>query len=456
MQSQLSKTDLVSIDKQHIWHPFTQHSVWDEEPILLIEKAEGNILIDVEGRSYLDGISALWCNVHGHGVAPLQEALHQQVDTLCHNTLLGASHVPIVELTKELLGFLPEELSRVFYSDGGSVAVEAALRMAIEWWQKKGTTAANKKTKLLSLASGYHGDTMGSVGLGYLEAFHQHLQSQVVPSIKVAPPHIYSFYEGYAPEAALEKSLEEITKVFERQADSLAAFVVEPLVQGAAGIWVQPEEFLQSIAALCRRHDVLLICDEIATGFGKTGSMFASQRCAVTPDIMTMGKGLSAGYLPIAAVAVREEIYQGFYGKPEELRTFFFGQTFSGNPLAAAVSKKNLELFRTEDTLSQVKRISTSLGKQLEAKICGLDHVDEVRQCGLMVGIELTTKPGSRMPYPIGELAGHRVTLEARARGVIIRPLGNVIVLMPSLSFSDAEVEQLVSVVAESIVSALG
>ncbi|MCL4138375.1 UNVERIFIED_CONTAM: hypothetical protein GTU68_024537, partial [Idotea baltica] len=447
---------LEAIDKQHIWHPFTQHSVWEEEPILIIDRGEGNELIDVEQKRYLDGISALWCNVHGHGEPRLLEALKNQAAKLCHNTLLGATHRPIIELTKELLEVVPAPLSRIFYSDGGSVAVEAALRMAIEWWQKQGTASAKKRTKLVSLVSGYHGDTIGSVGLGYVEGFHQHLQTLVVPSIKVAAPHVYRFYEGLSEEDALERSIADLHQLMKDQADSIAAFVIEPLVQGAAGIWVQPERYLQAVAEVCRQNDVLLICDEIATGFGKTGAMFASERCGVVPDIMTMGKGLSAGYLPIAAVAVGERVFDGFCGNIEELRTFYFGQTFSGNPLAAAVSTENLKLFAERELLKNVAEISTHLETCLASQVAELDHVDEIRQCGLMVGIELTEKPGARQPYPISALAGHRITLEARKRGVIIRPLGNVIVLMPSLVFSKAEVEQLVSVVRESICAALG
>ena len=413
-------------------------------------------LIDTDGNVYLDGVSSLWCNVHGHGVDRLLGVLTKQSRKLCHSTLLGLSHAPIIELTERLVPLLPDNLSRLFYTDGGSVAVESAVRMAIEWWQKQEAPAAKKKVKLAALASGYHGDTLGSVGLGYVDVFHQHLASVLVPALKVAPPHVYRFYEGLNEEDALAKGLEDLQKLFAESSDELAAFVVEPLVQGAAGIWIQPPEYLNKLSRLCKEHDVFLVVDEIATGFGKTGKMFAVEHTKASPDILTMGKGLSAGYLPIAAAAVTEEVFSGFYGDPEELKTFFFGQTFSGNPLAASVSAENLSLFSENKLLEQVNDSIPYFADLLDTHIAPLAHVDEVRVCGLMVGIELTAIPGKRQAYAIQELAGQRVIVEARKRGLIIRPLGNVIILMPALAMTREQLERLVVLTAESIVVALG
>ena len=450
------RSELEHIDKQHIWHPFTQHNVWDSEPILIFERGEGNELIDVSGKRYLDGISSLWCNVHGHAEPRLLAALHQQVDSLCHATLLGSSHQPIIELTAELLPHLPPGLSRVFYCDGGSVAVEAALRMAVEFWQKQSNETLRRKKKLVSLSNGYHGDTLGSVGLGYLDIFHQHVQAVVVPSIKIDPPHVFRFYRGMSDSESVRASLEVLEKLFVEQGAEIAALVIEPVVQGAAGIWIQPLEFVRGVERLCRAHGVLLICDEIATGFGKTGAMFASQLTGVTPDLMTMGKGLSAGYLPIAAVAATEEIFSAFRGAPEERKTFFFGQTFSGNPLAARVSTENLRLFRQRAVVESIPAKAEKLASLLAEQIAPCPYVDEIRQLGLMAGIELTSIPGGREAYPVNDLVGHRIALAARERGVIIRPLGNVMVLMPSLSFSNSESEQLVSVLRESLIAVCG
>lgn len=442
---------LKQVDHQHLWHPFTQHRDWFEQDPLIVERAEAFELYDVEGKSYLDGISSLWCNVHGHSVPELLEVMHEQIDTLCHSTLLGSSHVPAIELAEKLSSILPEKLSRVFYSDSGSAAVEAAIRMVLEWWQKKNTPAAKKKHRLLSLQNAYHGDTLGSVGLGYLEAFHQPLRRNIVPSITIPPPHIFRFFENCTEAEALEKSLEIASSVLEAEGENIAALVIEPLVQGAAGIWPHPAEYLRELILRCQKRDILVIADEVATGFGKTGSMFAVEQAEVSPDILVMGKGLSAGYLPISAAVSSEEVFEGFLGEPEELKTFFFGQTFSGNPLAARVSLRNLELFDSLALVEQVKQRSKAFQASLTAEIDSIKHVDEVRSCGLMTAIELTSAPGKRKSYSSQERVGQQIAEVARSKGVLIRPLGNAMILMPALRMDEPRLKRLVEVTAESI-----
>ena len=444
------------VDFCHIWHPFTQHKIWFEDDPLIVARAKGVELIDVQGNHYLDGVSSLWCNVHGHGVPEITAALHEQVDQVCHSTLLGLSHVPIIELTERLIKVIPSQLSRIFYSDSGSAAVEAAIRMSVEWWQKQKTPAAKKKTRLMSLNCGYHGDTLGSVGLGYLSEFHQHLSSLVIPSVKIDPPHAYRFYHALKPEDALEASLKQLQKALAQQADSIAAFFLEPMVQGAAGIWVQPPEFGLELERLCRKHDVLLIADEVATGFGKTGKMFALEHSPLKPDILVLGKGLSGGYAPISAAAATEKIFQGFLGDPGSLNTFFFGQTFSGNPLAASAGRASLDLFSSSGIMAKLPSRIAHFSKELAKHLAGLSHVYEVRSCGLMVGIELTKTPGSWEPYQPDERAGLRIVAEARKRGAVIRPLGNVVVLMPALAMEEKDLSRLVEITADSIKEALG
>lgn len=445
---------LTHIDLTHLWHPFTQQQVWlENEQPLIIERGEGCTLIDVEGRRYLDGVSSLWCNVHGHGVPELLNALHGQVDKLCHSTLLGLSHVPILELTEKLVRIVPQNLSRVFYSDAGTTAVEAALRMSVEWWQKKGTPAAQKKNKLVSLVGAYHGDTLGAVGVGYSEDLHRDVHSLVVQALRVPPPHVFRA-EGES--TALERSLEAIEKLFAERADEIAAFIVEPVVQGAAGIWVQPLEFLLRVAELCKRFNVLLIADEVATGFGKTGKMFAVEHRQIQPDLLVVGKGLTAGYLPMSAVVTTEELFEGFLGEPEELKTFFYGTTFTGNPLAARVASANLDYFISSQLLERLPSRISQLHQLITNELEPLSHVYEVRRCGLMVGIELTKTQGTLVPYPANELVGLRIVQAARKRGAIIRPLGNTVVLMPPLAMKEDELQNLVKITATAIAETLG
>lgn len=447
---------LKSIDFNHLWHPFTQTQVWLQDDPLIIAHAEGVTLIDVHGKRYLDGVSSLWCNVHGHQKKELVNALQKQAQELCHSTLLGLSHVPILELTEEIMRIMPKNLKRVFYTDSGSTAVEAALRMSIEWWQKQGKQEAKKKTKFASLLGGYHGDTLGAVAVGYLPQFHAPLEAILSPALRVSPPHFFRFYKGLNDEDALAQSVTELKELFEKHADQIAAFIFEPLVQGAAGIWIQPIQFLTEVASLCKKYEVLLIADEVATGFGKTGKMFAVEYGEVHPDFLVVGKGLSGGYLPISAVLTTEEIFDGFTGTPAELKTFFYGQTFCGNPLAASVSLANLKLFEKEELLSQVVTKGEHFHHELQEKITSLPHVDEVRFCGFMVGIEFTVSPGKRNPYPSSALLGNRVTREARKRGAIIRPLGNVMVLMPPLCMREEELSMLVDITKDAIVAVTG
>lgn len=443
---------LAAIDFKHLWHPFTQTKHWLEDGTpLIVERGEGFELIDVDGARYLDGVSSLWCNVHGHGVEELKRALHEQVETLCHSTLLGLSHRPIIELTEALVPLLPEGLTRIFYADDGSTAVEAALRIALEWWQKQGTPAGKRKNRLASLEDAYHGDTLGAVGVGYLKTFHRHCDAAVIPALRIPPPHFFRFYEGLSDADASARSLAALDELLRVHGEELAAFIIEPLVQGAAGILTHSEAYLREVVTRCRAHDVLVIADEVATGFGKTGSLFAVQRAGVVPDLLVMGKGLGAGYLPISAVATNERIFDGFTGDVTEYRTFFYGQTFAGNPLAARLATANLALIRSSQLLKRLPEKLVHFHRAIADRVGALSHVDEIRSCGVMVGIELTATAGARVPYPVGERVPAKIVLEARRRGAIIRPLGNVMVLMPAPAMGEADLQRLVEITAESI-----
>lgn len=449
--------NLKKIDLNNLWHPFTQTKVWesDNDP-LIVESAEGFELIDVEGNRYLDGVSSLWCNVHGHSVPEIISTLKDQAEKVCHSTLLGLSHRPILELTERLMKIVPKNLTRVFYADSGSTAVEASLRMAMEWWQKQNSPASKKKTKLLSLVGAYHGDTLGAVSVGYLEDFHWPLKSLVTQAFRVNPPHVYRFEQGLSEDEAVEKSIEELSSLLSKEAEQIATFIIEPLVQGAAGMWIHSAKYLQAVRELCTKHNVLLIADEVATGFGKTGKMFAVEKANVEPDILVLGKGLSAGYLPISAAVTTEQIFSGFTGEVSEGKTFFYGQTFAGNPLAAACAVANLDYFESSKVLDSLPERITVYQQALVEMILTHSQVDEVRVCGLMTGIELTKTSGKRDPYPSAELVGHRIVKEARKRGVIIRPLGNVMVLMPAIAMPEKDLLRLVQVTAESISAVCG
>ena len=391
----------------------------------MIDRAEGVELIDTDGRRYLDGVSSLWCNVHGHRHPAIDEAVREQLDRVAHSTMLGLSHPGAAELAARLIEVAPPGLSRVFYSDSGSTAVEVALKMAFQYWQHRGGQHV-RRASFICLEDAYHGDTIGSVSVGGMELFH----SAFGPLL---------FETHHAPHG----DIEAMERLISTREEEVAAVVIEPLVQGAAGMITHPPGYLRAVRRLCDRHGLLLICDEVATGFGRTGTMFACEQEGVSPDLLCVAKGLTGGYMPLAATLATERIYEAFLGSYSEFKTFFHGHTYTGNPLACAAALASLEVFRRERTLVRLQPKIRLLSESL-AEVEEMNEVSEVRQCGLMVGIDL----GEHDP----ELRlGNRVALEARKRGVIVRPLGDVIVLMPPLAISKQDLRRLVDVVAESI-----
>jgi adenosylmethionine---8-amino-7-oxononanoate aminotransferase len=417
------------LDHKHLWHPFTQQRDWCEEEPLVIERAEGTDLIDSEGRRYIDGVSSLWCNVHGHRHPEIDRALRLQLGRVAHTTMLGLTHPGAADLAAELVAIAPEGLTRVFYSDSGSTAVEVALKMAFQYWQQRGGQHV-RRNSFVRLRDAYHGDTLGSVSVGGIDLFH----STYRPLL----------FHSHAAEPGDPADIARILSFYEEE---IAAVVIEPLVQGAAGMLVHPPGYLRAVRELCDRHGVLMICDEVATGFGRTGTMFACEQEGVRPDLLCLAKGLTGGYLPLAATLTSERIYEQFLGAPEEFRTFFHGHTYSGNPLACAAALASLEAFKREKTLLRLRPKLRQLNEMLD-EVAAMDEVVEVRGRGFMVGIDLGEHdPALRV--------GQRVAREARLRGAVIRPLGNVIVLMPPLSISKGDLQRLLEITAASIEAAV-
>jgi adenosylmethionine-8-amino-7-oxononanoate aminotransferase len=442
---------LAAWDHAYLWHPFTQMADWLAEEPLVVAEASGTTLVDVHGRRYLDGVSSLWCNVHGHRHPTLDAALRAQLERVAHSTLLGLGNIPSIELARALAQIVPPGLTRVFYSDAGATAVEAALRIALQYQQLRGE---HVRTRFASLVEAYHGDTLGAVGVGYSEAFHRHVAPAVAQAVRLPPPHVFRWQHGMEPEAATKAAIAAAEDTLAEHGATLAAVIVEPLVQGAAGMWVHPPAYLRTLSELARRHGALFIADEVATGFGRTGRMFACEHAGITPDLMCVAKGISGGYLPLAATLTTEQVFAAFLGPYEDFRAFFHGHTYTGNALACAVGLASLEVFREERTLERLGPKIARLHERLSAEVAPLPHVGDVRQQGVMVGIELVTDRGRRTPYPATARIGQRVVRAARARGVILRPLGGVIVLMPPLAIALEDLDRLVDVARDAIVEA--
>ncbi len=438
---------LVEWDKKYVWHPFTQMKDWIGEEPLIIDRAKGSYLIDAKGNRYLDGVSSLWVNLHGHRHPRMDEAIREQLNRLGHSTLLGLSNTPAVELARGLVHIAPPGLTKVFYSDNGSTAVEIAVKMAYQYWQNLGET---KKTHLVHLANSYHGDTLGSVSVGGIDLFHRVYRGLVFKTIGVDFPDCYRAPAGKKYPAYAFECVDRLEKLFKKRHERIAAFVAEPTVQAAAGMIMWPEGVLTRMSELCRRYDVIFIADEVATGFGRTGKMFACQHEGVRPDILCLAKGITGGYLPLAATLTTQRIFDGFLFDYEDQKTFFHGHTYTGNPLACAAALASLAIFEKENVLEKLPPKIKFLSRKLEM-FDNLPHVGDVRQKGFMAGIELVRDRATKEPYPWQEKVGVRVCREVRNHGVILRPLGNVIVLMPPLSMTVEELGRLTDITYEAI-----
>ncbi|MHB9155085.1 MAG: adenosylmethionine--8-amino-7-oxononanoate transaminase [Endomicrobiales bacterium] len=465
------KIDLVSWDKKYIWHPFTQMADWAKDRPsrpLVIASGDGVYLKDRDGKRYIDGVSSLWVTVHGHRKKEIDRAVARQLGKIAHTTFLGLTHEPAIRLAKALVELAPEGLSRVFYSDNGSTSVEVAMKMAYQYWlQGKKKTGKNR---FLSLVNAYHGDTIGAVSVGGMELFHAKFKPLLFKALHAPSPSCYRCAHRTGEYSFGETSgdfsshcrrmgcggecLAETERILARHHRETAAAVIEPMMQGAAGMLAMPPGYLKRFAALCRRYGVLLICDEVATGFGRTGRMFAVEHEGVRPDLLCLSKGITGGYLPLAATLATEKVYRAFLGRHEEFKIFFHGHTYTANPLGCAAALASLELFRKERIIKKLPEKIAHLKKELSTLV-PLPCVGDIRQLGMMAGIELVKDRASRAEFHAGENIGARVCAAARPRGLIIRPLGAVLVLMPPLSITPREITKMISAVRASIQEAV-
>lgn len=447
-----SNEQLKDWDKRYIWHPFTQMGDYMTSDPLIIERGEGFHLIDTEGRRYIDGVSSLWVLVHGHGRKELTDAMERQSRELCHSTMLGLANVPAVVLAKKLAEITPRGLEKVFYSDNGSTSVEIAVKMSYQYWQQKGEKG---RKRFISFLNGYHGDTIGSVSIGGIDLFHKVYRPLLFRSYKSPSPYCYRCPMKLDRASCGMACVDEFERTVKRCKDEVCAVVIEPLVQGAGGMITQPDGFLRKVWTIAKENGLHFIADEVATGFGRTGSMFACEQEGVEPDFLCLAKGITGGYLPLAATVTTREIFEGFLGRFDEFKTFFHGHTYTGNPVACSVAVENLALFEKERTIERMADKVTLLRDELR-RFADLPAVGEVRQRGFMVGIELVRSRKTKRPYPPGAKIGQNVTLAARKRGAIIRPLGDVIVLMPPPAIDQGTLKELVDVTWDSIKEATG
>lgn len=435
-------------DKEYLWHPFTQMQDWTREDPLVIESGKGVRLEDSDGRKYIDGVASLWTNVHGHQKKEIDEAIQDQLTRIGHSTMLGLTHAPAIELAQRLVHIAPQGLSRVFYSDSGATACEIALKMSFQYWQQQGQ---KEKKRFIYFENSYHGDTLGAVSVGGIDLFHQVYHPLLFSSFRAPSPYCYRCAYKLDPSVCQKRCLKDLEHILKDYAAEICALIIEPCVQGAGGMVVAPEGFLKKVKELCAQYRILMIVDEVAVGFGRTGKMFACEHEMVQPDILCLAKGITGGYLPLAATLTTEKIYSGFLGGYSEKKTFFHGHTYTGNPLACRAALANLDIFKKERVIEKIQGKIEFFHERLQ-KFWDLPHVGDIRQKGLLAGIELVKNKKTKEPYDWEEKIGSRVIQETRKRGVILRPLGDVIVIMPPLCISIQELEQLLLVTMEAIV----
>ncbi len=436
-------------DRTLVWHAFTQMAEY--EPFI-VERAEGCTLINVDGNRYIDGVSSLWCNIHGHRHPKIDAAIREQLDKVAHVTNLGASNPTSIELAKRLVDIAPPGLTKVFFSDDGATAVEVAIKMAFQYWQQREDPQPDK-TCYLALGEAYHGDTLGSVSVGGVEQFHATFRPLLFETMRVPAPDTYRMPPGVTKENVCQCHLEQLEQELARHHHRLAALVIEPLVQGAAGLIMHPPGYLKGVRELTKKYDVLLIADEVAVGFGRTGKMFACEHEGVTPDLFCIAKGLTGGYMPLAATLATDKIWSAFLGTYAESKTFYHGHTYGGNPLGAAAGLATLDIFEQERTIERLAPKIARIEQHL-ARIAKLPHVGDVRQRGMMAAIELVSDVATKEPYPWQERRGMQVCQHAMTEGVWIRPLGNVVVIMPPLAISLEEIDRICGAVERGIVAA--
>ncbi len=462
---------LAALDHEHVWHPFTPMRQWRQSEPIIIDAAEGDELIDTMGRRYIDGVSSLWCNVHGHRVPEIDAAIRAQLDRVAHSTLLGLGSTPSIEFAARLVQAaqslaqsresrrLPPRppLTRVFYSDSGATATELAIKMAVGFHHHSGRP---QRTTIIAFRGAYHGDTVGAMSVGYCETFHRPFETLTFRTVFSPAPDVTS-----APEAqdidwpwhdealrrvGRDRCLAQFDEALDAHGDTVAAVMIEPLVQGAAGMVTHPEGFLSGVAQLCAARGVPLIADEVAVGFCRTGTLFACEQEGAVPDILCLAKGISGGYLPLAATLCTDRIEQAFEGEPWEHKTLYHGHTYTGNALACAAALTNLDLIERRGTCAAVQRNAAIMAEAL-GELRDHPHVGDVRQRGVMAGIDLVASRRPRRAFDVKPRLGHAVCAAARPRGLIIRPLGDTVILNPIPAMRADTLERMMRIVIGTI-----
>ncbi len=450
MDNSSRKQELIKKDVQYVWHPDTQMKEYETESPIIIEKGKGIYVWDVEGNKYIDAIASWWVNTLGHSHPRLNKALCEQVEKIEHVLLAGFSHIPAIELAEELVKLTNNDLKKVFYSDNGSTATEVALKMAYQYCVQTGNPG---KTKFVALEQSYHGDTLGAVSVGGVDIFSKVFKPLLFDIFQAKSPYCYRCPLGLDNKTCSIECINSVEEIFEKHHQEIAAMIVEPLVQGACGMRMYPAEYLKKLRALCDKYEIILIDDEVAMGFGRTGKMFAYEHAQITPDIVCLAKGITAGYLPLAVTMTTEKIFNAFYDDYEKYKAFYHGHSFTGNPLAASIALENLKIFKEENIIDRLQPKIEHFQKELD-RLKELKHVGDVRYTGMVAAVELVKNKESKETFDSSLRIGKKVYKEALKLGAILRPLGHIIYFIPPYVITDEEIIALVEIAYKSIKTA--
>jgi adenosylmethionine-8-amino-7-oxononanoate aminotransferase len=448
----MTKGELLRLDRRHVWHPCTQEKDHELLPPIPIERGDGVYLIDVDGRRYIDGVSSWWVNLFGHNHPRLNRALQEQAGKIAHHIFAGFTHQPAVELASRLCALAPEGLNRVFFADNGSAAVEVALKMSFQFWQQSGRA---EKVRFVSIHEAYHGETVGALSVGGCDLYREIYRPILLDTFQAQGPDCFRCPYGKHRDHCEAECFEHLERLVTERRHEIAAVIIEPLIQGAAGMRIYPPAYLRKLRALCDACQVHYIADEIAVGFGRTGRMFANQHAGVVPDFLCLSKGITGGYMPLSVVLTRDDIYAAFYDDYATLKAFLHSHSYTGNALACALAVEVLNIFEQENILERLKP-KMALLDAFAAKFEGLPEVGEFRRCGMVAAVELVRDKCSREPFPWQQRRGYRVYQKALQNGALLRPLGNVVYFMPPLTIDEAVLEELLEIAYRAIEGSRG
>lgn len=435
-------------DLQYIWHPCSQMKDYEDLPPIVIEKGKGVFLYDQDGKSYLDAVSSWWVNLFGHSNQRINQVIQAQVERLEHVIFANFSHQPAIELAERLVQITPDRLNKVFFADNGSSAVEVALKLTFQYFQQIGKP---KKTKFAALTDAYHGETLGALSVGDLGLYKEVFQPILLNTVQIQGPDCYRCQYGLNRDTCQAECFDTMQSTVEKNHEELAAIIIEPMIQGASGMKIYSPIYLQKLRKLCDQYDIFLIADEIAMGFGRTGKMFACEHAGISPDLMTLSKGITAGYMPLSVVLLPDQIYDAFYGDYTKVNSFLHSHSYTGNPIGCAIACETLNIFEDEQILEKNKMKSLLIREKVEQELLHLPYVGEFRQLGMVGAVELVKNQKKKTPFNWQQRVGYEIYKIALQYGVLLRPLGNILYFMPPYVINEKEIDLMVGTARKAI-----